>query len=43
MIEYRILGPLEVVRDDSPVEIGGPLQRAILALLLTHAGAVVSP
>jgi DNA-binding SARP family transcriptional activator len=40
-VEFRILGPLEVVRDGSPVALGGPRQRALLALLLTRAGAVV--
>jgi DNA-binding SARP family transcriptional activator len=41
-VELRVLGPLEVVRDESPVAIGGPRQRALLALLLARAGAVVS-
>lgn len=41
-VEFRVLGPLEVVRDGSPVAIGGPRQRALLALLLARAGRVVS-
>jgi DNA-binding SARP family transcriptional activator len=41
-VEFRILGPLEVVRDGAPLELGGPRQRALLALLLTRAGTVVS-
>ena len=42
MLEFRILGPLEVVGDDGPVPLGGPKQRATLAILLLHAGSVVS-
>jgi len=38
----RVLGPLEVVRDGRPVPIGGPNVRLTLALLLSHAGTVVS-
>jgi predicted ATPase len=41
-MHYRILGPLEVLGDDGPVPIGGAKQRALLALLLLHAGRVVS-
>lgn len=41
-VEFRILGPLEAVVDGAPLELGGPRQRALLALLLTRAGAVVS-
>lgn len=42
MHEFRILGPLEV-RDPSGVDVplGGQKQRAVLALLLLHAGRVV--
>jgi DNA-binding SARP family transcriptional activator len=40
-IEIRILGPLEVVCDGTPVALGGPRQRALLALLLTRSGAIV--
>jgi DNA-binding SARP family transcriptional activator len=39
--ELRILGPLEVVRDGAPVALGGPRQRALLALLALRAGTVV--
>ena len=42
MIEFRILGPLEVVVDDRLVALGGQKQRALLALLLVHAGEVVA-
>ena len=40
-MEYRILGPLEVVQADRPVALGGGKQRALLALLLLHANEVV--
>jgi ABC-type transport system substrate-binding protein/DNA-binding SARP family transcriptional activator len=41
-IEFRILGPLEVRVEDAPLRIGGPRQRALLALLLLSANEVVS-
>jgi DNA-binding SARP family transcriptional activator len=41
-MEFRILGPLEVVDGDRPVAIAGSKQRALLAILLLHANAVVS-
>jgi DNA-binding SARP family transcriptional activator/class 3 adenylate cyclase len=41
-MEFRILGPLEVLSSGRPVPLGGPRQRALLALLLVHAGQVVS-
>ncbi|HEY3184402.1 MAG TPA: BTAD domain-containing putative transcriptional regulator [Gaiellaceae bacterium] len=41
MLEFRILGPLEVERDGTPVEITGGRQRAVLALLLLEANRVV--
>ena len=42
MREFRILGPLEVVGDGGPVRLGGPKQRATLAILLLRANRVVS-
>jgi DNA-binding SARP family transcriptional activator len=42
MIEFRILGPLEVERDGQPLALGGPKQRAVLAALLLRHGEVVS-
>ena len=36
MIEFRLLGPLEVVDDGRPVAAGSPKQRALLAVLLLH-------
>jgi DNA-binding SARP family transcriptional activator/class 3 adenylate cyclase len=42
-VQFRILGPLEVLDDDArPLVLGGPKQRALLAVLLLHAGQVVS-
>src|SRR4051794_10085845 len=40
--QYRLLGPLEVVVDGQPVTLGGPKQRALLAMLLLHRGRAVS-
>jgi len=42
MLEFRILGPLEVVGSAGPVHLGGPKQRATLAILLLNANRVVS-
>lgn len=42
MVEFRILGPLEVVEDGRPVVVGAPKVRALLAVLLLHRGEVVS-
>jgi DNA-binding SARP family transcriptional activator/Tfp pilus assembly protein PilF len=39
---FGILGPLEVRAGGTLVHIGGPRQRALLALLLCHANRVVS-
>jgi DNA-binding SARP family transcriptional activator len=42
-VEFRILGPLEVLDDHGrPLVLGGAKQRALLAALLLHAGQVVS-
>ncbi|KAA0099592.1 hypothetical protein CIW49_08295 [Mycolicibacterium sp. P1-18] len=41
-MEYRILGPLEVVRDGHHLNLGGPRQRAVLAALLVAGGRAVS-
>jgi DNA-binding SARP family transcriptional activator len=40
--EFRLLGPLEVLEDDRPLALGGPRQRAVLAILLTRANEAVS-
>jgi DNA-binding SARP family transcriptional activator len=42
MAEFRILGPLEASGEDGPLSLGGPKQRALLALLLVHANETVS-
>lgn len=42
MLEYRILGPVEVVGETGPLTLGGQRQRAVLALLLLNVGSVVS-
>ncbi len=41
-MEFRILGPIEVLDDGVPVDLGAPKQRAVLAVLLLHANEVVS-
>ena len=41
MLEFRILGPLEVWDGEKTVELGGQRQRAVLALLAIHVGEVV--
>src|SRR3954464_15266418 len=41
-MDYRILGPLEVLAPDGPVALGGAKQRALLAVLLLRANEVVS-
>src|SRR4051812_39380782 len=41
-MEYRVLGPLEVIGDEGPLPLGGAKQRALLALLLLNANRVVS-
>ena len=40
-MEFRILGPLEVLRDDGPLKLGGPKQRAVLAHLIVRSNRVV--
>jgi DNA-binding SARP family transcriptional activator/ABC-type branched-subunit amino acid transport system substrate-binding protein len=42
MVEFRILGSLDVVEHDRPLVLGSPKQRALLAVLLLHRGEVVS-
>jgi DNA-binding SARP family transcriptional activator len=41
-VEFRILGPLEVVEQGRVLTLGGSRQRSLLALLLTRANEVVS-
>lgn len=42
MIEFRLLGPFEVLIDGQRAELGGARPRAILAILLLHRGEVIS-
>jgi DNA-binding SARP family transcriptional activator len=41
-MEFRILGPLEVLEEGRSLPLGGPRQRAVLAVLLLRANEVVS-
>jgi DNA-binding SARP family transcriptional activator len=41
-VEYRILGPLEVVDEGGPVALGRLKERLVLAVLLLHANEFVS-
>jgi DNA-binding SARP family transcriptional activator len=41
-VEFRVLGPVEAIADGRPLELGGPRQRALLALLLLNANRVVA-
>lgn len=41
LLDFRILGPLEVVGENGPLRLGGPKQRAVLAILLLNANRVV--
>lgn len=42
LLEVRLLGPLEVLHEGMPIEVAGGRQRALLAVLATHAGEVVA-
>jgi DNA-binding SARP family transcriptional activator len=41
-MEFRVLGPLQVVDRTGPVTLGGPMQRAVLGALLLEPNRVVS-
>jgi DNA-binding SARP family transcriptional activator len=41
-MDFQILGPIEARDGDQPVALGGTKQRALLGMLLLHAGEVVS-
>jgi DNA-binding SARP family transcriptional activator len=41
-VEFRILGPLEVVEDGNPVALGTLKERIVLGVLLLHANEFVS-
>jgi DNA-binding SARP family transcriptional activator len=42
VLDFRILGPLEVSDGERRPALGGPQQRAVLAILLLHANEAVS-
>src|SRR5918992_4964071 len=42
-LEFRLLGPLEVAVESEPVRLGGPKERALLALLVLEAGELLPP
>ena len=41
-MDFRILGPLEVIENGEPLDLGTFKQRSLLALLLINANRVVS-
>jgi len=41
-VEFRILGPLQVLDGEVEVPLGSAKERSLLAVLLLHAGSVVS-
>ena len=41
-MEFRILGPLDVIEGERVVDLAGAKHRALLAMLLLHANEVVS-
>ena len=43
MLEFRILGPLEVSDEAGPIALGGQRQRALLAALLLDAAGSLPP
>src|SRR4029450_5159991 len=40
-MEFRILGPIEVLDEQRPLALGGPKQRAVLAHLILQANRIV--
>lgn len=41
-MQFRVLGPIEARVSGRPAQVGGPKPRTLLAMLLLHAGRVVS-
>jgi DNA-binding SARP family transcriptional activator len=41
LLRFRVLGPIEAWRGDTPLRLGGERQRALLALLLVHVNELV--
>ncbi len=42
-VDFDVLGPVRVLREGDPVQLKGPKQRAVLAVLIAHAGRPTSP
>ncbi len=42
VLEFRILGTFEVLENDQPLPLGGPRQRALLAILVLRRGEALS-
>jgi len=40
-MRFKVLGPLGVSRDDAPIQLGGPKQRAVLAHLIVRVNELV--
>ena len=40
-VDYRVLGPLEVLAGDAAIPLGGPKQRGVIAVLVAVAGRPV--
>ena len=40
-VEFRVLGPLEVIKNSAPVSITAPRQRALLTVLALEANHVI--
>ena len=40
-VQYRLLGPVVALVEGNAVELGGPRERGVLVVLLTHAGSMV--
>jgi DNA-binding SARP family transcriptional activator len=38
LVDYRVLGPLEVLVDGVPLPLGGPKQRVVVAVRVAAAG-----
>ena len=41
-LEFRLLGPVEVLRDGEPLKLGGARQRTLLAVLLIRVNELVT-
>jgi DNA-binding SARP family transcriptional activator len=42
-VQFRLLGPVEVVEEGRLLALGSAKQRALLAVLVLHTNEVVSP